>query len=693
MIFHHFCRWKAVWGPKRTVSALLFTFVCLAPNTAAAKDHSEGAKNTPGVKSASVKEYKLDGELTQRAAGRNTLSTTRVIVRMQSGKSLPAEFKKFVRDGNLDLINGQVLELPNGLLKKLADNCDVFRVHFDRPTTVHNYRTSLTVGGRLLNSLGLKGNGIGIAVIDSGIATFHDDLTNTTSKQYPYGNQRVSKFVDFVNGRTTPYDDNGHGSHVAGTIAGNGYDSKGDKAGIAPAASLVSLKVLDQNGQGTVSRIIAALNWVAANATTYNIKVVNLSVGAGIYESYWTDPLTLAAKAVTDKGITVVGAAGNMGKNVAGQLQWGGITAPSNAPWVLTVGATSTMGTDTLSDDQMAGYSSSGPTHIDFGAKPDLVAPGTGTMSLAVPGSLLYMTKAALLVDGKRLLGSKPYLSLSGTSMAAPVVTGTIALMLEANPKLTPNLIKAILQYTAHRAPGYSPLRQGAGFLDSVGSVWMAWFLANGQAGDIYPYLPTWSRTINWGNHQVKGGIINAKANAWATSVVWGAAKALSTGDNITWGTMATGDNIVWGTAMAGDNITWGTSMEGDNITWGTSMVGDNITWGTMASGDNIVWGTDCGGADCDGVVWGTMSGDNIVWGTAMMGDNITWGTSMGDNIVWGTSTNESFSWATSDIDDVMFNDDPVEQTLPSVDLDLGDFGDIVPVPSTLIGSVSLGGL
>jgi hypothetical protein len=273
------------------------------------------------------------------------------------------------------------------------------------------------------------------------------------------------------------------------------------------------------------------------------------------------------------------------------------------------------------------------------------------------------------------------------------VVSGTIALMLEANPKLTPNLIKAILQYTANRHAGYSPLRQGAGFLDSLGAVWMAYFQANGQAGELYPYLPTWSRTINWGNHQIKGGIINAKANAWATSVVWGAAKTLNdTGDNITWGTMATGDNIVWGTAMAGDNITWGTSMEGDNITWGTSMDGDNITWGTSMEGDNIVWGTDCGGADCDGVVWGTMSGDNIVWGTAEMGDNITWGTSMlGDNIVWGTSTNESFAWATSDVDDVLFNDDPVEETLPSVDLDFGEF--VVPVPSTLIESVSMGGI
>src|SRR6185503_5033098 len=241
-------------------------------------------------------------------------------------------------------------------------------------------------------------------------------------------------------------------------------------------ASLVSLKVLDANGVGTISRIIAALNWIAANHATYKIKVVNMSVGAGVYESYWTDPLTLAAKALADKGITVVAAAGNLGKNAAGQLQWGGITAPGNAPWVLTVGASSTMGTDTRSDDQLGAYSSSGPTHIDFAAKPDLVAPGTGTVSLAVPGSTLYVTKAAYLLSGKLGLGSKPYLALSGTSMAAPVVSGTVALMLQANPKLTPNLIKAILQYTAQQYPGYNSLRQGAGFLNTLGAVRLAMF-------------------------------------------------------------------------------------------------------------------------------------------------------------------------------------------------------------------------
>src|SRR5262249_39669778 len=155
-------------------------------------------------------------------------------------------------------------------------------------------------------ALGYTGSGVGVAVIDSGVASWHDDLTNRSSAQYPYGNQRVSAFVDFVNNQASPYDDDGHGTHVAGIIAGNGYDSNGQKAGVAPDASLVVLKVLDANGAGTISNVILALDWVLAHHAQYNIRVVNLSVGAAIRESYWTDPLTLAAKRLVDAGVVVV---------------------------------------------------------------------------------------------------------------------------------------------------------------------------------------------------------------------------------------------------------------------------------------------------------------------------------------------------------------------------------------------------
>jgi len=667
---------------------LLVALLGFAPFASADSRHVRQAPvKQAGAPGSTVKNYRLDDELETRAADRNgSVNTSRVIVELVPGAQLPSEFKHYARrfgvgnsnssgvDHNLDIINGLVLELPNNLLRKMASHPSVFRLHYDRPVKSHIYRTSVTVGARTVQtSLGYTGKGISIAVIDSGITTWHDDLTNKTTTVFPYGNQRVKKFVDFVNGRALPYDDNGHGSHVAGIIAGNGYDSQGEKVGIAPDANVIALKVLDGNGRGTISNIIAALNWVAVNATTYNIRVVNMSIGAGIYESYWTDPLTLATKKITDKGITVVAAAGNMGKNAAGQLQYGAITAPGNAPWVLTVGASSTMGTLTRADDKMADYSSSGPTMFDFDSKPDLVAPGTGTVSLAVPGSLFYTTKAANLLTGLIPLGSKPYLALSGTSMSAPVVSGTVALMLQANPNLTPNLIKAILQYTAQVYPGYNTLREGAGFLNSLGAVRLAKYYYAPKAGDVMPVQSVWSRTIIWGNHRLRKGVIKPSANAWANNIVWGSA------------TLDTGDNIVWGSVTPdGDNIVWGSLAPGDNIVWGAVSVAGNVVWGTVADGDNIVWGSDCGGADCDATVWGAVDpGDNIVWGTAEAGDNIVWGTStIGVNDIWATDAGD---------DNTVAFPDTATEPLPSISL---EFGDTVPLPTPVTSTVSslLGG-
>src|SRR5580704_11506359 len=546
----------------------------------------------PGHAGSFVKNYKLDDEVTRRAAG-NPLHTSRVIVELVPGAVLPPQFKRFVRGDKLDILNGHVLEVPNAVLTQLAAHPAVFRVHEDRDTFTHNYRTALTVGATtVVQAMGLTGRGIGVAVIDSGITTYHDDLTvGASTTLYPYGNQRVAKFVDFVNGRALPYDDNGHGSHVAGTILGNGADSSGQKAGMAPGAALVALKVLDLNGQGKISNILAALNWVALNASTYHIRVVNLSVGAAIKESYLTDPLTRAAKVLTDQGIVVVAAAGNLGENAAGQAQYGGITAPGNAPWVLTVGASSTQGTLARADDIMGAYSSRGPTFLDWGAKPDLVAPGTGTMSLAVPGSTFFTTKAPYLVKGSN--GALTYLALTGTSMATPVVSGTVALMLQANPALTPNLVKAILQYTAQTYPGYNMLTQGAGFLNTLGAVRLAAFYTTAQPGARVPTQTIWSRHIIWGNHLISGGIMVPSQNAWAPSVVWGSATTLGAngGANIVWGTQSGGDNIIWGTA-SGTNIIWGTASL-TNIIWGTASLTNSI-WGTALDGSgNIIWGTD----------------------------------------------------------------------------------------------------
>jgi serine protease AprX len=588
---------------------------------------------------------KLDRALADRAD--RGVGTSRVILTLTGQQDPSGEVTKLGgRLGRrLALLGAIVAELPDTQLAKLAEHVGIFAVHEDRLVTDFARKSSGDGAPSAWDAVGYDGRGIGVAIIDSGVTTWHDDLTmNRRSTNVTKRGQRVAAFVDFVNDGREPYDDNGHGSHVAGIIAGNGYDSNGAYGGVAPGADLVSLKVLDGEGRGYMSDVIAALDWSIAHKAEFNLRVVNLSIGAPVTESFNTDPLTLAAKRAVESGLVVVVAAGNLGTNDAGEPQYGGITAPANAPWVLTVGATNSQGTLSRADDVMAAFSSRGPSAIDFQAKPDVVAPGTGIISLSDPTSHLYASRPAALLDGSIATSYKPYMRLSGTSMAAPVVAGTVALMMQVNPELTPNLTKAILQFTA-QTYDYDPLTQGAGFLNAKGAVELARYFADAKPGDPYPMSADWSRHVIWGNYELAGGVLAPDSTAWSNEIVWGTDQTVS-GANIVWGTLCETsecDTLVWGT---GREIVWGTGREivwgtGREIVWGT---GREIVWGTAR---NIVWGTFCGGANCDDVVWGT--GRNIVWGTEIVwgtGREIVWGT--GRNIVWGTARN--IVWGTGEI-------------------------------------------
>ena len=389
--------------------------------------------------SSTAGESRLDHELRDRA--RASRGSSRVILRFKpgtpaGGADVAIRRMRGIAGRRLASVGGQVAYVPDSALETLGSLPQVASVSIDRRVHGTLERTGATVGASwVFQNLGVDGTGVGIAVIDSGVASFHDDLAPG----------RVMRFVDFVNFQSAPYDDYGHGTHVAGIIAGDGHDSEGRRRGIAPGATLLVEKVLDATGQGYISNVIAAIDYAIANKDTLNIRIINLSVAAGVYESYTTDPLTLAAKRAVDAGIVVVSAAGNLGKNAQGELQYGGIGAPGNAPWVITVGASSHNGTTDRSDDTIANFSSRGPSAIDFQAKPDLVAPGVGIESIAEAGSTLWNTKPTMRLWGTRPTATEPYLSLSGTSMAAPVVSSTIALMLQVNPALTPNLVKGIL--------------------------------------------------------------------------------------------------------------------------------------------------------------------------------------------------------------------------------------------------------
>jgi serine protease AprX len=271
------------------------------------------------------------------------------------------------RGRSLPIIDGHVAWVPNAALSGLANSAAVANVALERPVAGTLERTGAAIGATSVRQeLGYDGSGVGIAVIDSGVTSFHDDLGGLGSWQ------RVDRFVDFVNGRDAAYDDYGHGTHVAGIIAGNGADSGGLRAGIAPNARIIALKVLDENGHGYISDVIAALQYAVANRDALNIRVINLSVAAGVSSRIapilW--PKRRARQSLPESWS--LRRQGNVGRDSQGHTLYGGITAPGNAPWVLTVGASSHMGTVDRSDDTIAAFSSRGPTAMDGAAKPDL---------------------------------------------------------------------------------------------------------------------------------------------------------------------------------------------------------------------------------------------------------------------------------------------------------------------------------
>ena len=469
----------------------------------------------------------------------------------------------------LPALGAQVALVPNAALRTLAAHPSVEAVRLDRAVSGSMVRTAATVGASWVREqLGFDGSGVGVAVIDSGVTDWHDDLSSNT----------LVHFVDFVTDLPLAHDDYGHGTHVAGTIAGNGFDSSGARRGVAPGARLVVLKVLDETGDGHISNVIAAIDYAIQQRARFNIRVINLSVSSGVYESYLTDPLTLAAKRAVDAGIVVVTAAGNLGRTSRGRPQFGGVTSPGNAPWVLTVGASNHQGTVVRSDDTVAPFSSRGPTHIDRGLKPDVLAPGVAIESLAAPGSTLYDVHADARIRGTIDTAHAPYISLTGTSMAAPIVAGTIALMLEANPALTPNLVKAILHYTAERRPRVEVAIQGAGLVNARGAVQLAVALARGDAGPADP--ARWARHIIWGNSRVTGGVITADGTAWRQGVTWGAA------------TTPDGAEVSWGRTTESDT-TWG--MQSSPADVPSDYPADSLSWSELAPSD-LAWASTAAG-------------------------------------------------------------------------------------------------
>ena len=420
----------------------------------------------------------------QEAVGKDRNRRVRVIVDAREASSNRAYAKLRGRISDLgglvirSLNGGQTaaLEIPASMVAALAADEGVNYISLDRPTRAAGHLET-TTGAALARYYGtsatgpIDGHGIGIAILDSGIYQAHHEFLN-----------RIAASVDFTGeGRTDdPY---GHGTHVASIAAGNSHVSYGAYTGIAPAANLINVRVLDSAGEGSASSAIAGVDWCIANKSAYNIRVINLSLGAVAVDSYSVDPLCQAVRRAFNAGIVVCVAAGNNGKDNSGHKVYGAIDSPGIEPSVITVGAANTFGTDSRSDDSVASYSSSGPTRghqtvngtvrYDNLIKPDLIAPGNKIIAGESPNNHLLLENPSLDAGITTSIYHK-MMYMSGTSMATPAVAGAAALLVERNPALTPNLVKAILQYTAQPLAGFNNFQQGAGELNVEGAVRLA---------------------------------------------------------------------------------------------------------------------------------------------------------------------------------------------------------------------------
>jgi subtilisin family serine protease len=431
---------------------------------------------------------------------------------------------------------------------------------------------------------------------------FTFQLTNATADGFTFtiqGNGATSVGPSGGNlgyGAASGSDDGyGHGTHVAGIVAGNGSNSWGWMFGVAPNANLLNLKVLDSNGVGQDSYVIAAIQQAIALKNTYNVRVINLSLGRPVFESYTLDPLCQAVEQAWKSGIVVVVAAGNMGRNnTYGTQGYGMITAPGNDPYVITVGAMNTRNTAPKSDDLITTYSSKGPALVDHIVKPDVVAPGNNVESLLVSASTLSSLLPQNVISPAaygNCCDAPSYMKLSGTSMATPVVSGAAALMIQQNSSLSPDTIKARLMKTADKSfptqstiydpstgiaytEQYDIFTVGAGYLNIPGA------MSNTDTAQGLALSPVAVQNSN-GTISIRNLPVTGTSVVWGGSVVWG--------NSVIWGsTVVNSNSVIWG-----NSVVWGTSgVSGYSVIWGSSVV-----WGAgtnaadaattvMASGD-----------------------------------------------------------------------------------------------------------
>jgi serine protease AprX len=457
-------------GAALLIATALVWLVALSPGASPRANVAPAriAASRPAVARASADPGSVSGPLA-RVAATSPRRRVEVIIQLKRGVGAaqgPALVRSLGGQPGLELsiINGLSARLTAAAAVRLARSPLVHAVSlnatiqdtaltYETPWTLATSFDQATQATRLWDRS--TGAGIGVAVIDTGIS---GDLPDFQTAQGS-STSRVTASAVIDPNATTADDTYGHGTAVAGLVAGNGWyrDSTdplyGQYAGTAPDANLISVKVSDDNGNATTLDAIYGLQFVVDHQADYNIRVVNLSFRSTQAESYTTDPLDAAVEAAWFDGITVVAAAGNLG-NAPDAVDY----APGNDPYVITVGASDTQGTDPDWDDVETSWSSQGTTQDGF-TKPDVLAPGDHIVTTLAPGSDFASLCPTCVIGGA-------YFQVSGTSLSAPIVAGIAADLLAAHPDWTPDMVKGAIVNTA------SPLQGGGSEVRAMGAYW-----------------------------------------------------------------------------------------------------------------------------------------------------------------------------------------------------------------------------
>jgi serine protease AprX len=495
----------------------------------------------------------------------------------------------------LPIVGGFAATLPAQSLAELVRVPSVSRVWGDAKVDVESdktakydasapngvWRQAIHLGGATDK---FNGAGVGVALLDTGVVPV-PDLAN-----------RVAYRVDLTP-EADGYDRYGHGTHLAGIIAGDGSASGGMTLGVATGANLISVKVAGWNGATDVSVVIAGLQWIVSHRTDFNIRVVNLSFGTDSRQPYVLDPLDYAVEQTWLSGIFVVVSAGNQG-SLAGT-----ITKPGDDPYVLTVGGADLKNTLDAKDDGVADFSSVGPTP-DGLAKPDMLAPSIAIVSTRDPGSTVDQLHPAAAVD-------QYYFKGTGTSQAAAIVSGVAALMFQAAPALTPDVAKAtLIATTGEKTLGLLP-GGGAGLVNAEQAVKAA-------VSAKFVKLPAnlgLALSTGRGSLEASRGSLHVYADI--------------NGDGVP--ELVTGEVDVLGHPW--DSNSWGANS------WGANSWGSN-SWGANSWGSNS-WGANGWGANS----WGGMAWDANSWGANSWGAN-GWGSNSWGSNSWGANAWGADSWS-----------------------------------------------